>query len=103
MQNKITKHGENSNGQSDICLLHTRGNSKSSTRVNSNKQSDVSLARINSKGHSAKSLLQYLKSKYQVINVSFEKINTGAWSVKGLIKDSTVKKWVRVYTVNVFR
>ena len=94
MQNKITKHGENSNGQSDICLLHTRGNSKSSTRVNSNKQSDVSLARINSKGHSAKSLLQYLKSKYQVINVSF---------VKGLIKDSTVKKWVRVYTVNVFR
>ena len=94
MQNKITKHGENSNGQSDICLLHTRGNSKSSTRVNSNKQSDVSLARINSKGHSAKSLLQYLKSKYQVINVSF---------VKGLIKDSTVKKCVRVYTVNVFR
>ena len=94
MQNKITKHGENSNGQSDICLLHTRGNSKSSTRVNSNKQSDMSLARINSKGHSAKSLLQYLKSKYQVINVSF---------VKGLIKDSTVKKWVRVYTENVFR
>ena len=94
MQNKITKHGENSNGQSDICLLHTRGNSKSSTRVNSNKQSDVSLARINSKGHSAKSIFQYLKSKYQVINVSF---------VKGLIKDSTVKKCVGVYTVNVFR